>query len=171
MSPGVHQRMHFKQKYELVEAYNKVRRLQEEQGLLVREQKSYLSFYEACQRDLKSRIQSWEEQVTNHDEEESSPDHARPSSVLEVIEKYFVVDFDIASESELMQGTIAKLWEAFYEAGEQHNKGYRHFQVEAGGLGLAWPKRGKDSTALELESTSSDSFDELDPEDAFNDVE
>jgi hypothetical protein len=166
VSPCVHRTIHFKQKYELVEAHNKVRRLQEEKVLLVQEQKSYLSFYATCQQDLERRIASWEEQLSSHVEEEFPLD-----SSLGVTEKYFVADIDIASESKLMQGTIARLWEAHHDAREQLRKGHLHFQVEAGGLGLAWSRKSSNRAPVTPKSDRSDPFAELDPEDNFNNVE
>jgi hypothetical protein len=132
----------------------------------VQEQKSYLSFYATCQQDLERRIASCTEQLSSHVEEESPL-----NSILGVTGKYFVADIDIASESKLMQGTIARLWEAHHDAGEQLRKTHLHFQVEVGGLGLAWSRTSSNRAPVTPESDRSDPFSELGPEDNFNNME
>jgi hypothetical protein len=159
---GVHRTLHFKQKYELVEAFNRVKRLQEEDKLLVREQQSYLSFiYAACRDNLEVRIETWKEHLTELLEKSEGPP---VNNKLEVTRKYSVAEFDKASEVDLIRGTIARLWEAYHEVGVQSRKGFLHFRRDAGGLERPWPRRLKDRIELwaEEDGQSTDPFVELD---------
>lgn len=159
VSPGVHRTLLFKQKYELVEAFNKVMRLKEESQLLVREQQSYLAFYTACQDNLENRIRDWKKHLEDLLEK---PEGFVINSILEVTRKYSLAESDIANEVDLTRGTIARLWEAHHEVGLQFRKGYQHFQRNAGGLERPWPKRLSNSLRLTWPQELDDPFVELD---------
>jgi hypothetical protein len=56
VSPGVHRTIHFKQKYKLVEAHNKVRRLQEEKVCLCKSRRATYPFMQLASRIWKGEL-------------------------------------------------------------------------------------------------------------------
>jgi hypothetical protein len=151
ISPGVHKTLHFRQKYELADLYNKWQRLKEESILLVQEQRSYLSFYVAYQEDLRRSIEAWEECLTG-------PLAVRRTE-FHTTSRYSLLDSDIGTEVALIRGTIARLWKTHYDVVQEYEKGRSHFQKEVGGRELPWPKR----VNVHLGYTLADLSPELDP--------